>query len=542
MMEFTGQIVDVVAGRVFPGRFRVDGGKIKDLHEDPGAGKGPFYLPGLVDAHIHVESSMLAPTEFARAAVIHGTVATVSDPHEIANVCGIPGVDWMIASGARSPLKIFFGAPSCVPATPFETAGASFGPEEIGELLDREGIAYLSEVMNFPAVIGGDPRMRSIVQCALDRDLPVDGHAPGVVDEALKAYAAAGIQTDHECVTLDEARQRVALGMKVAIREGSAARNFDALWPLLLESPDACFLCSDDRHPDDLVVSHIDGLLRRAIEKGVKPMDAIRAATRNPVRHYGLPVGLLQNGDSADFIRVEDLDDFRVKETWIEGRRVAEEGKTLIESVHIDPINRFAADPVQPGDLQIEAKEGRSFATLVAKDGQLVTDRTSEVPTVSNGRVVSDPERDLLKIAVVNRYERAAPSVGLIRNFGLGKGAIAGSVAHDSHNVVAVGADDESLTRAINAVVREKGALSFCGPEQEKVYPLPVAGLMGVGDAWEAASAFEQLTRLAKDAGCGLRSPYMTLSFMPLLVIPSLKIGDKGLFDVGSFSLVDGWE
>ncbi len=538
--EFAGRIVDVREGRVFPGRFHVENGKVVGLREDPSA-NGPLFLPGLVDAHVHIESSLLAPSEFARAAVVHGTVATVSDPHEIANVCGVPGVDWMIASAAASPLKVFFGAPSCVPATPFETAGASFGPAEIAELLDREGVWYLSEVMNFPAVIGGDPRMRAIIQCALDRDMPVDGHAPGVVGDALKAYAAAGIQTDHECVTLEEARQRVGLGMEVAIREGSAARNFDALWPLLLEKPESCFFCSDDRHPDDLVVSHVDGMVRRAIDNGVPAMDAVRAATLNPVRHYGLPVGLLGEGDPADFIAVPGFEDFRVAGTWIGGRKVADQGKTLLASVPVEPINVFETNPVAESDLEIPARPGGSLAVIVAEDGQLVTGRESVRPTEQDGSVVADPSRDLLKIAVVNRYRPAQPVVGLIRNFGLRSGALAGSVAHDSHNVVAVGADDQSLCRAINAVIGEKGGLAFHGPETACTHPLPVVGLMGTGDAWEAAEAFSRLTRLARDAGCPLRSPFMTLSFMSLLVIPSLKIGDKGLFDVGSFSLVDAW-
>ena len=540
--EFAGRIVDVTGGRVFPGRFRVEDGRIAEVAGDESAPDSPTYLPGLVDAHVHIESSLLPPSEFARAAVVHGTVGTVSDPHEIANVLGIPGVDWMIESAAGCPLKIAFGAPSCVPATPFETAGASFGPEEIDALLDREGIHYLAEVMNFPAVIGGDPRMTEIVRRALDRGVPVDGHAPGVIGDDLKAYAAAGIQTDHECVTLDEARQRVACGMKVAIREGSAARNFDALWPLLCESPDACFLCSDDRHPDDLVVSHIDGLVRRAIANGVDPLAAVRAATRNPALHYGLPVGLLRRGDPADFIEVPSLEDFRVAGTWIDGRRVARDGETLVESRPINPINRFETDGVARDDLRIPAEEGRSFALIVANDGQLVTGRDSVRPTVRNGEVVADPERDLLKIAVVNRYAKAAPAVGLVRNFGLRSGAIAGSVAHDSHNIVAIGADDESLLQAINAVAANRGGLVFRSASESLVHPLPVAGLMGTTDAWRAATAFEKLGRLAKADGCPQGSPFMTLSFLSLLVIPSLKIGDKGLFDVDSFSPIEPWE
>ena len=541
MSEFAGQIADVKTGRIFPGRFTVENGRILSVIEDESAPSDCLYLPGLVDAHIHIESSLLPPAEFARAATVHGTVATVSDPHEIANVCGKAGVEWMIRSAQDTPLKIAFGAPSCVPATPFETAGASFGPKEVAELLDLDGVSYLSEVMNFPAVIGGDPRMLDIIEQAQKRDLPIDGHAPGVIGEDLRTYAAAGIHTDHECVTLDEARQRVACGMKVAIREGSAARNFDALWPLLQESPDSCFFCSDDRHPDDLVVSHIDGLIRRAIDNGVDPMVAIRAATRNPIEHYRLPAGLLQPGDPADFIRVGGIHDFHVQGTWIDGQPVSQNGKALLSPSQIPPINEFAASPIREEQLQLKAVDGAKFATMLAVDGQLVTGREDLLPTVKDGEVVSDPDRDLLKIVVVNRYEDAPPAVGLIQNFGLKTGAVAGSVAHDSHNVVAVGANDQSLAAAINEVISSKGGLAFSSPETTKGYPLPIAGLMGEGDAWEAAHAFEELTALAKADGCPLRSPFMTLSFMPLLVIPSLKIGDRGHFDVGSFSLVDPW-
>ncbi len=541
MDEFAGQIADVATGRIFAGRFRVADGKIADLVEDSAAPSDRLYVPGLVDAHIHIESSLLPPSEFARAATVHGTVATVSDPHEIANVCGKRGVEWMIESARTVPLKVAFGAPSCVPATPFETAGASFGPDEVAEILDLEGISYLSEVMNFPAVIAGDPRMLAIIDQAKQRTLPIDGHAPGVVGDDLRAYATNGIQTDHECVTLDEARQRVACRMKVAIREGSAARNFEALWPLLKESPDSCFFCSDDRHPDDLVLSHIDGLIRRAVKKGIDPMVAIRAATRNPIEHYRLPVGQLRRGDPADFIEVGGVQDFRVRRTWINGQLIARDGQSLLAPKPIPAINNFRASVIREDQLRLRNVDGGDFATICAIDGQLVTEREDVRPTIKGGEVVADPDRDLLKIVVVNRYQDAPPAIGLIRNFGLKTGAVAGSVAHDSHNVVAVGASDKSIAAAINGVICAKGGLAFCSPDQEMIHPLPIAGLMGEGDAWEAARAFETLTALAKEDGCQLRSPFMTLSFMPLLVIPSLKIGDRGHFDVGKFSLIDPW-
>jgi adenine deaminase len=538
METFSGRLVDVVGGRIFRGILEIEGGRIAAIREDEGAEGDGIFLPGLVDAHVHIESSLLAPTEFARAATIHGTVATVSDPHEIANVCGIEGVRWMIENGERTPLKIFFGAPSCVPATPFETAGAAFDAEIIDGLLADERILYLSEVMNFPAVIHGDPAMSAILDCAKRRGKRIDGHAPGVVGDDLRRYAAAGIETEHECVTLDEGRQRIAAGMKVAIREGSAARNFDALWPLLRESPEACFFCSDDKHPDELIISHINALIARAVARGIEPMVAIRAATLNPVRHYGLPVGLLRVGDPADFIEVADLERFEVRRTWIDGRRVAADGRPELPRVAVEPINRFAAKPVDPRALSLPHPEDEPFPVIVAEDGQLVTGREDLVPTLENGEVVSDPDRDLLKIVVYNRYREAAPVVGLVRHFGLKSGAMAGSVAHDSHNIVAVGASDEMIARAINAVVEAGGGLAFAGPEVGRTHPLPVAGLMGTGEAWEAAAAFTALTELARADGCGQRSPYMTLSFMALLVIPKLKIGDRGLFDVDAFALL----
>lgn len=538
----TGNIVDVVAGRTFSGRVEVAAGRIARVAETgPVKDGAPWYAPGLVDAHVHVESSMLAPSEFARVAVTHGTVATVSDPHEIANVLGVPGIKWMLADAQRAACKIFFGAPSCVPATSCETAGAHFTAKEVGELLEDPAIRYLSEVMNFPAVIHGDPAMLAIVAEARKRGKPVDGHSPGVRGEDLKKYLAAGIQTDHECTTLEEAREKAAQGMKIWIREGSAARNFEALWPLLLEHPDMCGLCSDDKHPDELLVSQIDALVRRAVEHGVPVMDALRAATLNPVRHYGLPVGLLQEGDPADLVEVGDVHSFRVRRTWVDGKLVAQEGKPLTPRVTVTPVNVFRAGPKQPADFQWPARPGKKVRVIEAIDGQIVTGEAVETPKVENGLVVCDPWRDLLKLTVVNRYADARPAVALVRNFGLQRGALASSVAHDSHNVVAVGASDEELARAVNLVVQHGGGLSFVSGDVEKVLPLPIAGLMAVGDAHAVGAAYRELSELTRGAGCALQAPYMCLSFLALLVIPQLKLSDKGLFDVGKFRLVEPW-
>jgi len=538
----SGNIVDVVAGKMFAGTVEIAHGCIARVtHEGPPRPGAPWFAPGFVDAHVHVESSMLPPSEFARVAVTHGTVATVSDPHEIANVLGLPGIHWMIAESKRAACKIFFGAPSCVPATNFETAGARFGPREVGELLDLPEVLYLAEVMNFPAVIFGDPVMHAIIAEAKKRGKRIDGHSPGVLGEDLKKYAAAGIQTDHECTTLEEARQRAALGMMVWIREGSAARNFEALWPLLLERPDRCGLCSDDKHPDELLVSQIDALVRRAVAKGVPVLDALRAATLNPVRHYGLPVGLLQPGDPADLIELNNLVEFKAQRTWVNGRLVAQNGQPLVARAPVKPLNVFNATAKKPADFQIPSVPGKRMRVIEAIDGQIVTGATIEAPKVAAGFVVCDPARDLLKLTVVNRYSDAPPAVALVRNFGLKSGALASSVAHDSHNIVAVGASDDDLARAVNLVIQHGGGLSFAAGEIGKTLPLPIAGLMSTDDARTTGAAYQELSTLARTHGCGLQAPYMCLSFLALLVIPRLKLSDRGLFDVGTFSLVEPW-
>ncbi|MDR2862769.1 MAG: adenine deaminase [Puniceicoccales bacterium] len=541
-MTLQGLIADVVSGKIFPGEVAFENGRISRVSSVPSAPRDRIITPGLVDAHVHVESSLLSPAAFGRHACIHGTVATVSDPHEIANVLGVPGVRWMLEDAKRSPVKIYFGAPSCVPATPFETAGAKFGPAEVEALLSLPEVKYLAEVMNYPGVIARDPGMMDIIAVARRLGKRIDGHAPGVVGGQLEQYIAAGIETDHECVTLDEGRQRAARGMFVAIREGSAARNFDALVPLLRECPEMCFLCSDDKHPDDLLLGHINRLVARAIAAGVPALDALRAATLNPVRHYGLETGLLQPGDSADFAVLSSLEEGRVMETWIRGQKVAADGRCLLPAPAPLPFaecpNKFSRVPVRPEDFAVVGA-GEKIRVITALDGQLITDVEELVPTVHDGQLVADTERDVLKIAVVNRYSPEAPvAVGFIKNFGLKAGALASSVAHDSHNIVAVGVDDAALSEAVNAVIAHRGGLSGVFDGKVQVLPLPIAGLMNPGLCEEVGPAFTRLSAGAKAAGCRLRSPYMTLSFMALLVIPRLKIGDRGLFDVLSFAPV----
>jgi adenine deaminase len=499
-----------------------------------------WLLPGFVDAHVHVESSLLPPGEFARLAVAHGTVATVSDPHEIANVLGIPGVEWMLGAAAGSPFKFHFGAPSCVPATGYDHAGATLDAAGVAALLDRPDIGYLSEMMNYPGVVAGDAGVLAKIAAAAVRGKPVDGHAPGLRGAPLEAYVAAGISTDHECVAVDEAREKLALGMRILVREGSAARNFDALASLLDTHPGRCMLCSDDMHPDMLLVGHVDALVRRARRRGTGLFDVLQAAAVNPVRHYGLPVGLLQLDHPADFLEVDDLDTLRIRRVFIDGRLAAADGRSTWEPLPTTLPNRFAATPKSAEDFRIRLPEavGRTVRVIEALDGQLVTNQATTPAIVRDGCVVAAPDADLLLIAVVDRYEDRPPAVALVRNFGVRDGAIASSVSHDSHNIVAVGSGPEALARAVNLVVEARGGLAAVGPTGERVLPLPIAGLMSDRPGAEVAAAYTEIDRFAKSLGSQLAAPFMTLSFMALLVIPTLKIAPTGLFDVERFAPV----
>lgn len=535
----TGQVVDVVNRRVFPGRVVVRDGRVAEVTE-PADEPGGFLMPGFIDAHVHVESSMLVPTEFARTAVVHGTVATVSDPHEIGNVLGTAGVEYMLRSAAQSPFKFFFGAPSCVPATPFETAGAAITVAEVERLLDDPRILYLSEMMNFPGVLSGDAECLAKIAAAQRRGKPVDGHAPGLRGEDARRYVAAGMSTDHECFTKEEALDKLEAGCKISIREGSAARNFDALVSLIGEHPEMTMLCSDDKHPDELLEGHINRLVARAVAAGINVLDALRAACVNPVEHYGLPVGLLRLGDPADFIEVDSLTEFNVLRTWIDGELVAERGRTTLGSPSVEVANQFHPREVSGEELRLAAG-GDRLRVIEAVDGQLVTGCVESPAKVTDDGAVSDPAADVLKMVVVNRYAPAPPAVAFVKNFGLARGAMASSVAHDSHNVIAVGVDDEDIAAAINLVMREGGGLSAaCAAKSVgETLPLPVAGLMATGDCQTVGEAYSRLDALVKSWGSPLRAPYMTLSFMALLVIPALKLSDKGLFDGERFAFTE---
>lgn len=497
-------------------------------------------LPGFVDAHVHIESSMLPPSEFARLAVVHGTVATVSDPHEIANVLGVEGVNYMIENGSLVDFKFNFGAPSCVPATSFETAGATIDSEDIRGLLERPEIKYLAEMMNWPGVLFKDPEVMKKIAISKELGKPIDGHAPGLMGDDALNYMSAGISTDHECFTYEEGLHKLKNGMKILIREGSAAKNFEALIDLFHVDPANIMFCSDDKHPDDLIQSHLDELVRRALAKGHDLFDVLQAACVNPVEHYGLEVGLLRVGDPADFILIDEATQYlKVQATYINGKRVAADGKSNIARHEVKPANYFDTQKKTPTDFRL-AISGQQARVIVVEDGQLIT-QTEEVPTESISQENQyNLTKDLLKITVVNRYNDAPPAVAYVKNFELKEGAIASSVAHDSHNIIAVGANDEDLCAAVNLIIESKGGVAVAHGDHKSVLPLEIAGLMSTLDGYEVAEQYTALTNYAKGTlGCQLYSPFMTLSFLALLVIPQLKLSDKGLFDGQQFKFVD---
>ncbi len=533
--SLSGNIVDLIAEKIFKGTVHVNNGIIQSVEKDDSITEKQFILPGLIDSHIHIESSMLVPSEFARLAVVHGTVATVSDPHEIGNVLGIDGIKYMINNGKKVPFKFFFGASSCVPATPFETAGAELGVKELDELLRMDEIKYMSEMMNFPGVINRDPAVMEKLDVAKKYNKPIDGHAPGVKGEAAKKYIEAGITTDHECFTMEEALEKIKYGMKIQIREGSAAKNFDALVDLLEDHADHVLFCSDDKHPDDLVKGHINQMLVRAIQRGYDPMKVLRSAILNPIQHYNLEVGILQQGDPADMIVVDNLNDFNIKSTFVNGEKVAENGKSLIDAVEENQPNKFNTQTITESEIRL-APKSNILKVMKAFDGQLITGVEQTDVKVENGNTVSDPENDVLKLVVVNRYQKAKPAIAFIQGFGLKSGAIASSVAHDSHNIVAVGVSDADIVKAINLVINEQGGVVAVDGETEKVLPLPVAGLMSTKNGYSVAERYHEIDLLSHKMGSKLRAPFMTLSFMALLVIPELKLSDKGLFDGTTFS------
>lgn len=532
-MIIQGNIVDIDKKEIFKGEVQFENGKITAIRKSNHTIEN-YIIPGFVDAHIHIESAMLVPSEFAKIAVTHGTIATVSDPHEIANVLGVKGVDFMIENGKKVPLKFNFGAPSCVPATSFESAGAIIDADDIKKMMANPDIKYLAEMMNYPGVLFDDDEVLKKIAWAKHYNKPIDGHAPGLIGDDLTKYIAAGISTDHECFTYDEALEKLQKGMNVIIREGSAAKNFEALIDLLPEYFEKMMFCSDDKHPDDLLLGHINQLCKRAVAKGMDIFKVLQVACINPVKHYNLEVGLLQEGDPADFVVIEDLQKFNVLETYINGELVAKNGESFIKSVPFDILNNFNTDKKKIEDFRV-ASSSPKIRVIEALDGELVTNEIEFNSTIIDRNLVSNTKEDVLKMTVVNRYQNSKPSIAFIKNFGIKRGAIASSVGHDSHNIIAIGTSDEFICKAVNLLIQHKGGICAINETTEKVVALPIAGIMSDQPAEIIGKSYAELDAMAKKMGSTLRAPFMSLSFMALLVIPSLKLSDQGLFDGTTF-------
>ena len=532
-MIIQGNIVDIDNKEIFKGEVQFENGKITAIRKSNHTIEN-YIIPGFVDAHIHIESAMLVPSEFAKIAVTHGTIATVSDPHEIANVLGVKGVDFMIENGKKVPLKFNFGAPSCVPATSFESAGAIIDADDIKKMMANPDIKYLAEMMNYPGVLFDDDEVLKKIAWAKHYNKPIDGHAPGLIGDDLTKYIAAGISTDHECFTYDEGLEKLQKGMNVIIREGSAAKNFEALIDLLPEYFEKMMFCSDDKHPDDLLLGHINQLCKRAVAKGMDIFKVLQVACINPVKHYNLEVGLLQEGDPADFVVIEDLQKFNVLETYINGELVAKNGESFIKSVPFDILNNFNTDKKKIEDFRV-ASSSPKIRVIEALDGELVTNEIECNSTIIDRNLVSNTKEDVLKMTVVNRYQNSKPSIAFIKNFGIKRGAIASSVGHDSHNIIAIGTSDEFICKAVNLLIQHKGGICAINETTEKVVALPIAGIMSDQPAEIIGKSYAELDAMAKKMGSTLRAPFMSLSFMALLVIPSLKLSDQGLFDGTTF-------
>ena len=535
--EVSGQFIDLFSRTIKAAKITVLHDRIHAITELEHAPNN-YILPGFIDAHIHIESSMLTPANFGAIAVKHGTVATVSDPHEIANVCGVAGVDYMIENSKQSPFNIFFGAPSCVPATAFETAGACIDADAISQLIQRPDIWYLTEMMNYPGVLHKDEEVLKKIKAAQLFNKPIDGHAPGLRGEMAASYIDAGISTDHECTTLEEALDKIQLGMQILLREGSAAKNFDALHPLLESFSNNCMFCSDDKHPDELIKGHINALVQRAINLGYNLFDVLTAACINPIKHYKLPMGMLRVGDAADFIITEGLSFNTIKATYLKGKLVAADGQSLISVPTQDIINNFKAQAYSVTDFAIAAQPTtKQIRVIEAIEGQLITTSCLHDANIQNGFIESDLTIDVLKMVVVNRYTtHTQPAIAFIKNFNLKEGAIASTVGHDYHNIIAVGVDDESICKAVNLIIKQQGGIAVVSKDQQSCLALPIAGLMSTEDGDTLAQAYTDIDAAAKKLGTTLKAPFMTLSFMALLVIPNLKLSDKGLFDCAAFS------
>lgn len=561
-------MLDVITDSIYPARISVEGGFFKEIvpiviNDDSELDISGIILPGFIDSHIHIESTMLTPAQFAKLAVRFGTTSVVCDPHEIVNVAGTDGIDFMIENSKSVPFNFYFSIPSCVPATCFETSGAILDSETIGELLKKDEAVALGEMMNFPGVINGDGEVLAKLEKAKELGKPIDGHAPLLSGKDLDKYIAEHISTDHECSNFAEAIEKKEKGMKIMVREGSSAKNMEALFDFsdrldywknhesfgkmpneVLEKrihlPIFDFIVSDDKHTTDLIKGHLNESIKKAIDLEVSPISAIEMVTVNPSTHYNLNTGAIVKGMQADYVVVDNLNDLNILKTYVAGKCVFDGENVLFDVEETEFKNTFDVSKKESEDFEISCDEPSADVNVIrCFNGELITEAESATLETKNGFVQPDLEEDILKIAVVERYGGNSIANGFITGFNLKKGAIASSVAHDSHNIVVVGTNSEDMANAVNCLIDNEGGFAIVDGDFEDSLALPIAGLMTNEDSHEVAEKLEKLHKTAADFGCKLDSPFMTMSFMALLVIPAIKISDKGLFDCINFEFID---
>ena len=567
-MSFTAFILDVVTDSIYPARIAIEDGIFKQvtpvtINEETSVDVPGIMLPGFIDSHIHIESSMITPAQFAKIAVRHGTTSVVCDPHEIANVLGIDGIEAMIENAKKVPFNFYFAAPSCVPATPFETSGATLDSSAIEYLLKKDEVVALAEMMNFPGVISGDEEVLRKLELARKYEKPIDGHAPLLSGKDLDKYLEQGISTDHECTNVVEAIEKKIKGMRIMVRDGSSAKNMEGLFNMdegkkmvenserfsliyrdvfekKLFSPVFDFIVSDDKHPDELVKGHLNLSIKKAISLGIDPFKAISMVTINPAYHYALDAGIIVEGARADFIVVDSLHDLNVLKTYVGGECVFDGKNVLFDAPEMKSHNSINASKKTAADFDMHYGGDECEVNVIeCFDGNLLTRKATASLSVEDGIVQSDTSQDVLKIAVVERYGGNTVANAFIKGFGLKKGAMASSVAHDSHNIIVVGCDSEAMARAVNRVIDDGGGISVVCDDFTDSLPLPIAGLMSNEDAFDVAGKWGELYEKTVDWGCTLKFPFMTMAFMALLVLPSIKISDKGLFDGDSFEFMN---
>ena len=567
-MKFTAYILDVLTDSVYPARITIEAGIFKEIvpihvTEETKIDVEGLMLPGFIDSHIHIESSMMTPAQFAKIAVRHGTTAVVCDPHEIANVCGIEGIEFMIENASTVPFNFYFAAPSCVPATAFETSGAILDSDDIEFLLQKDEIVALAEMMNFPGVIGQDSEVLRKLELARKYKKPIDGHAPLVSGKDLDKYIEQGIVTDHECSSFQEAMEKKQKGMKIMVRDGSSAKDMEALFDFSeriehyknqdsfgiipnevlsrrLHSPIFDFIVSDDKHPNDLIRGHLNESVKKAADLGIDIIKAIEMVTINPAAHFDLDAGSIVTGAKADFIIIDNLNDLNILKTYISGECVFDGEEVLFDIGEVEVENSITSDEKFAEDFDVYFDGDECKVNVIeCTDGDLLTKKATARLITKDGIVQPDIFQDILKIAVVERYGSNTVANGFIKGFGLKKGAIASSIAHDSHNIVVVGYSSEMMAEAVNTVIENKGGIAVVSEDFEDSLSLPIAGLMSNEDAYDIAKKLDILHRMASALGCKLDSPFMTMAFMSLLVIPSIKLSDKGLFDGDSFEFMD---